>query len=289
VLPWLLLTPALVLIFALIGYPVLRTAWLSFTDADLGSLMTGDHSFVGIDNYRAALTDAHTRTVTIATIVFGLSCVVGTMVLGLAVALLLNRPFPGRTLLGVIVLLPWAMPRVAAATVWQWLFHDQYGIVNWFLVTIGFGNFAGQAWFNQRLSAFIAIGVVVVWQSFPFVALALLAGLQSISTDVIEAARIDGAGPWQALRFITLPMLKPLLLVLIVISTIWDFKVFDQIYVMTGGGPAQQTEVLSITTWREAFIRFDFGTASTLAMLMFLILTVVTIVYIRLIREEEGI
>jgi ABC-type sugar transport system permease subunit len=289
VLPWLLLAPAVILIVGLVGYPVLRTAFLSFTDADLGSLVSGDVGFVGIDNYREVVTDPHYRRVTITTVVFGLGCVVGTMVLGLAAALLLNRPFKGRTVLGVLVLLPWAMPRLAAATVWQWLFHDQYGIVNWFLTGIGLSGFEGYAWFNQRLSAFVAIGVVVVWQAFPFVAISLLAGLQSISTDVVEAARLDGAGAWQRLRFITLPMLKPLLLVLVVISTIWDFKVFDQVYAMTEGGPARSTEVLSITVWNEAFTRFDFGLASALAMAMFAILTAVTVLYIRLIREDEGL
>lgn len=289
VLPVLLLAPALLLIVGLVGYPVLRTAFLSVTDADLGSLVSGDWSFVGLGNYLDAFADPHLRRVTLVTMVFGISCVVATMVLGLSAALLLNRPFKGRAVLGVLVLLPWAMPRLAAATVWQWLFHDQYGIVNWTLAGLGLSGFEGYAWFNQRLSAFIAIGVVVVWQAFPFVAISLLAGLQSISTEVVEAARLDGANAWQRLRHITLPMLKPLLLVLIVISTIWDFKVFDQVYAMTEGGPAGATEVLSITIWNQAFTRFDFGLASALAMVMFAILTVVTIVYIRLIREEEGV
>jgi ABC-type sugar transport system permease subunit len=289
VLPWLLLVPAVTLIVGLVGYPVLRTAFLSVTDADLGSLATGEQSFVGLDNYRQLLTDPLYRRVTIVTMVFGFSCVVATMALGLAAALLLNRPFKGRAVLGVLVLLPWAMPRLAAATVWQWLFHDQYGLVNWVFTGLGLSGFEGYAWFNTRSSAFIAIGVVVVWQSFPFVAISLLAGLQSVSDEVLEAASLDGAGPFQRLRLITLPMLKPLLLVLVVISTIWNFKVFDQVYAMTGGGPARATEVISITVWREAFIGFDFGMASALAMAMFAVLVAVTALYIRLIRDDEEL
>lgn len=288
-LPRLLVAPALLLIFALIGYPVARTLWLSFHDAGLPALTGGGMDFVGLSNYTDIATDPQMRRVFVTTVVFGLACVVGTMVLGIAVALLLNRPFRGRALLGVLVLLPWAMPKVAAATVWRWLFHDQYGLVNWGLVSVGFSSFEGYAWFVSRVPAFTAIGVVVVWQSFPFVALSLLAGLQSIADDVVDAARIDGAGPWQVTRHITLPLLKPLLLVLVVISTIWDFKIFDQIYVMTQGGPARSTEVLSITTWREAFTQLDFGLASALAMAMFAILSVITVVYIRLVREDQGL
>lgn len=289
VLPWLLLAPAILLIFGLILYPVGRTFWLSFHDAGLQSVVSGAMDFVGLDNYVDILTEPRQRRVFYVTAIFGFSAVIATMLLGLAVALLLNRKFKGRALLAVLVLLPWAMPRVAAATVWRWMFNDQYGVVNWGLNAIGLSQFDGFAWFNDVVPAFIAIGITVVWQAFPFVALSLLAGLQSIPEDVIDATHVDGANGWQRLRHVILPMLKPLLLVLVVISTIWDFKVFDQVFVMTGGGPARKTEVLSIATWREAFTQLDFGVASSFAMLMFVILVVITLIYIRLIRDEEGL
>lgn len=288
VLPVALVTPALVLIAGLIGWPVLRTAWLSFREAGLRSLTSGISEFVGLDNYTAVLTDPDLRRVVVVTLVFGLICVIGTMTVGMAAALLLNRPFPGRVLVTLAVLLPWAMPRVAAATVWKWMFNDRYGFVNWSLSSLGL-DFDGYAWFISPLPAFFAIGVVVIWQSFPFVAISLLAGLQSIPDDVVDATRIDGASAWQRLRYVILPMLKPVLLVLVVLSTIWDFKIFDQVFVMTGGGPARSTEVLSIATYREAFTQLDFGLGSALAMLMFVILAVVTVVYIRLIKDEEGL
>lgn len=288
-LPPLLLAPALLIIFGLVGYPVLRTLWLSFHDAGLAALVSGQMEFVGLDNYLTIVTDAHYRRVFLVTAVFGLLCVAGTMMLGVGVALLLNQPFRGRVLLGILVLLPWAMPRVAAATIWRWMFHDQYGVVNWFFVKLGLEQFDGFAWFVQPTRAFTAIGIVVVWQSFPFVALSVLAALQSIPQDVVEAARLDGASPTQRLRHITLPMIKPVLVVMVIISTIWNFKVFDQVYVMTEGGPARSTEVLAIATWREAFTRLDFGLGSALAIAMFLILTLVTIVYIRAVRDDEEI
>jgi ABC-type sugar transport system permease subunit len=286
-LPMLLVLPAFLLIFGLVFYPVLRTLWLSFTDAGLDSLVTGEVDFVGLENYAEIVTDAHLQRVFLVTAVFGLSCVLGTMLLGLAVALLLNQSFKGRVLFGVLILLPWAVPRVGAAIVWRWMFNDQYGIVNWSLSSIGLRFFDGFAWLNSALPAFVAIGVVVVWQSFPFVALSLLAGLQSIPPEVIEAAKLDGATSFQRLRLVILPMLKPLILVLVVISTIWDFKIFDQVYVMTGGGPARSTEVLEIATWREAFTQLDFGLGSALAIALFVVLVLITALYIRLIREEE--
>jgi ABC-type sugar transport system permease subunit len=287
VLPVLLLAPAFLLIFGLVFYPVLRTLWLSFTDAGLASLVSGQMTFVGLKNYVEIATDPHLQRVFVVTVVFGLSCVLGTMLLGLGVALLLNQSFKGRVILGVLVLLPWAVPRVAAAIVWRWMFNDQYGVVNWMLSSVGLGFFKGFAWLNSALPAFVAIGVVVVWQSFPFVALSLLAGLQAIPGEVIEAAKLDGAAPFQRLRFIVLPMLKPLILVLVIISTIWDLKVFDQVYVMTGGGPARSTEVLEIATWQEAFTQLDFGLGSALAIALFVILALITALYIWLIREEE--
>jgi ABC-type sugar transport system permease subunit len=282
-LPVLLVAPALVVIAGLVGYPVLRTMWLSLTDADgLRALTAGEMSFIGLDNYRRIIEDPVLRRVAIVTVVFGLTCVAATMVVGTAVALLLNRRFAGRAVLAVLVLLPWAIPHVAASYVWRWIFHDQYGILNWALGLDGF------AWFNDWTTAFLVVGLVVVWQSFPFVAVALLAGLQTIPGEVTDAARVDGAGPWQLVWRIRLPMLRPLLLVLVVISTIWDFKVFDQVFVLTeGGGPARQTEVLAVSVWREAIAQLHIGLGSALAVVLFLILLVVTALYVRLAREES--
>lgn len=290
VLPILLILPAVVLIAGLIGYPVIRTGWLSLNDASgLRALTEGAMEFVGFGNYVEIFADPNLRRSAITTVVFGLACVAGTMLVGIGVALLLNRPFRGRGLLAILVLLPWAIPHIAASYVWQWLFNDQYGVLNWALTTVGLSQFDGFAWFNHWLPAFTVVGIVVVWQSFPFVSIALLAGLQTVSKDVMEAATLDGATPWQRTRLVTLPMLKPLLLVLVVISTIWDFKVFDQIYVLTGGGPARQTEVLTISTYVEAFTQAEYGRGSALAMILFLILLVITIVYIKLVKDEEQI
>lgn len=287
-LPVLLIAPALVVIAGLVGYPVLRTAWLSLTDAEgLRALTEGGYGFIGLDNYTQLLRDPVLRRSALVTVLFGLVCVAATMVVGVAVALLLGRRFRGRGVLAVLVLLPWAIPHVAASYVWKWLFHDQYGILNWGLSALPWLDFEGYAWLNHWPTAFLVIGLVVVWQSFPFVAVALLAGLQTIPGEVTDAARVDGAGPWQQVWRIRLPMLRPLLLVLVVISTIWDFKVFDQVFVLTEGGPARQTEVLAISVYREAIAQLHLGLGSALAMVLFLILLVFTAGYVRLAREER--
>jgi ABC-type sugar transport system permease subunit len=287
VLPVIFLLPAALFIFGLTLWPLLRAFQLSFTDAGLAVFTTGELNYVWFEQYLEIFSSAFLRRVIVTTAVFGLVCVALTMTVGVSTALLLNKRFRGRTLLAVLVILPWAVPRVAAAIVWEWIFHSQYGLANWLLTVIGL-DFQGFAWFNNPYVAFGAIAVVIVWQSFPFVAVSMLAGLQSIPGEIHDAARIDGAGPWQRVWRIILPMLKSLLLVLIVISTIWDFKIFDQVFVMTGGGPARQTELLAITTWREAFTQHNFGLASALAIVMFVILAMVTVLYLWLIREEDN-
>lgn len=169
------------------------------------------------------------------------------------------------------------------------MFNDQYGIVNYALTQLGFTSFDGFAWFNEAFTAFVVIFVMVVWQSFPFIAVALLAGFQAIPNELYEAAKIDGANAWIRLTRITLPLLKPLLLILFILSTIWDFKIFDQIYVMTEGGPAKGTYVLTLYSWTEAFNSLNFGKASAIAMFMFVLLMVFIVVYTRLLRGEGGL
>jgi N,N'-diacetylchitobiose transport system permease protein len=286
ILPWLLLLPAFVTIFALVLYPLVETFWLSFHDAGIPWLRDGTKEFVALENYTEIFTDELYRRVFVTTAVFGIACVLGTMVVGLLVALLLNQRFKGRSVVAVVTLLPWAVPAVAAGTVWEWMFDARAGLVNHLLSYLPGVDLIGFAWFNDRWSAFLAIGIVVVWQSYPFVAVSLLAGFQAVPHEVLEAAKVDGANAWQRLRLITLPILWPLVMVLVIISTIWDFKIFDQVFVMTGGGPARSTEVVAITTVAEGFGRRDFGLGAALAVTLFLVLAAITYVYVLMIREE---
>jgi N,N'-diacetylchitobiose transport system permease protein len=285
-LPVLLLLPALTIIVALVGYPLVRTVYLSFTDTGLGELIYGGSSWVGLENFKEVFRDEHLRASLVNTVLFGTACVVGTMVLGFAVALLLNQRLRGNAFFAVAVLLPWAVPALAASSVWKWLFDSRYGFVNWALVNLGFDRFQDYAWFAGRFSASVAIFVTVVWQSFPFVALALLAGLQTIPKETLQAAAVDGANAFQRFRLVTLPLLRPIVAVLVIFSTIWDFKIFDQIYVMAAGVPDRSADTAAVAAYREGFALSHYGLGSAVAVVLFLILLAFSLVYVRMIGKE---
>ncbi|HZC29266.1 MAG TPA: sugar ABC transporter permease, partial [Gaiellaceae bacterium] len=196
-LPVILLLPAMTIIVGLVGYPLVKTIWLSFTDTRLGDLINGTSTWVGLENYKEVFSDEQLRTSLVNTVVFGTACVVGTMLLGMAVALLLNQRLRFNWFFSLAVLLPWAVPALAASSIFKWLFDDRYGFVNWALVKLGLHHFQDYAWFADRNSAYVAMFVVVVWQSFPFIALSLLAGLQTIPKDTLDAASVDGANAVQ--------------------------------------------------------------------------------------------
>ncbi len=286
-LPVLLLLPALIIIAGLIGYPLVKTIWLSFTETRLGDLINGSGEWVGLENYKEAFTDEHLRVSLINTVVFGTACVIGTMVVGFAAALLLNQRLRGTTFWVVALILPWAVPAIAASAIWRWLFDDRYGFVNWVLVNVGFSHFEDFAWFADRNSAYVAIFVTVVWQSFPFIAVSLLAGLQTLPKDTLDAARADGATAWQSFRLVTLPLLRPIIAVLVVFSTIWDFRIFDQIFVMAQGVPGRAADTAAVTAYRESFALGHYGVGSAIAVILFLVLLVFSIFYVKLIGKEQ--
>ena len=271
-LPVILLLPAMTIIVGLVGYPLVKTIWLSFTDTRLGDLINGTSTWVGLENYKEVFSDEQLRTSLINTVVFGTACVVGTMALGMAVALLLNQRLRFNWFFSLAVLLPWAVPALAASSIFKWLFDDRYGFVNWALVKLGFHHFQDYAWFADRNSAYVAMFVVVVWQSFPFIALSLLAGLQTVPRDTLDAASVDGANSVQRFWLVTLPLLRPIIAVLVIFSTIWDFKIFDQVYVMAQGVPERSADTAAVTGYREAFALGHFGTGAAIAVVLFCVL-----------------
>jgi N,N'-diacetylchitobiose transport system permease protein len=287
-LPWLLILPAAAVTLVLVAYPVGRGVWMSFTDADLKYFITGETSWVGLDQYRAIWDDPDLRRSFANTLILGWGAVAGTMIVGCAAGLLLNIPFRGRGVLAVLVLLPWAVPSVAATSTFKYMFNDQYGVINWAGSSLGISSLDGYAWLTGRWSALAAVAVVIVWQSFPFIALSVLAGLQSVSKDALEAASIDGAGAWSRLRYVVWPALRPLLAVLLILSTIWDFKVFDQLYVMTQGGPSRLTENIPISTYTEGFGSQHYGTAAALSVVLFVVLMLIAVVYMRLVGRDTS-
>jgi len=283
-LPWVFLAPLIVVVVCVVGYPVVRTVWLSLHSGQ--ALQTG--GFVGLKNYRDIFVSPYDTAALVRTTVFAVVVVAATMLISLAVALVLDTAPRASKVLAVLVLLPWAMPRVASGVIWKWMFDDQYGVVNWALVKLGFSSFRGYSWFSDGTPALVAITIAVVWHSVPFVAVSLLAGLRATQGEVVEAARVDGANAWQLLLHIRLPLIRPLILVMTTISTIWAYQSFDHFLVMTTppGGPNHSTEVVSLLTWIKAFAELDQGSACAMAVLLFLLLAAISVIYIRLNREE---
>jgi len=290
-LPYGLLVPSVLLLLGLLGYPLFVLVRTSFQQLDLRQLIRRQTVWVGFDNYRTIFTDGEFWAVTVRTVVFAAVCVALTIGLGTLVALLMRRVGRSmRLLISAGLLLAWATPPVSAATVFKWLFDEQYGVVNWLVTTLTPLDWSQHAWFDSQLSAFSVIVLCVVWQAIPFVALTLYAGLTTVPDAILEAARIDGAGGWRSFWSVTAPMLKPLYLILTSLSVIWDLKVFTQVYVITRGGPDRKTLLINLYTYFEGFGASRFGVASAAAVVMVLITLAATIWYVRsMVRvgEEE--
>ena len=290
-LPWVLLVPPLGVIGVLLLLPIGRIVWLSFRDFKLRNLVSGESDFIGLSNYVTLLTDPYLwQTVLVNTLTFAVVAVVTTVVLGTLVALLLStlRPLP-RIIVVSCIMVAWAMPAVSGTYVWIWIFDVDQGVVAQTLMGMGVVDPGGYNWFADRLWFYAIVTLNIVHSGFPFVAVTVLAGLLTVPKELYEAARIDGAGAWKRFWHVTFPTLRPVFAVVTVLSTIWDFKVFAQIYLMPGGDVGG-SEMLNLGVWSyvKSFGQNDFGMGSAIAVMLTLLLLGVTIVYLRaLFREEE--
>jgi N,N'-diacetylchitobiose transport system permease protein len=287
--PYALLAPALVVLAAILGFPMYRLVSLSFQQYGLKELFAGRGTFIGLRNYQDILTDPFFWTVVARTIAFAAVAVGLTMVLGTLVALLLrNLARPMRVLVTAGLVAAWAMPTLTAISIWQWLFDFEFGVVNWLLTRLGAEGFEQHNWFDQPLQGFAVIMIVVVWGALPFVAITLHAGLTQVPAELEEAARVDGAGAWQVFRHITLPVLKPIFLILATLSTIWDFKVFTQIWVLLNQRPSREYFLLGIWSYSESFGVTRYGKGAAIAVVMVVLLMLVTAFYVRQMLRAVG-
>ncbi len=280
---WLLL-PAAVVVFGVVLYPVGRTFVVSLFGVD--SPMPGSYPFVGLDNYTRVFSDSAFYRALWHTGYFTLVSTAAELVLGTAVAVLLNAPLRVRWLWRSIVVLPWALPTIVNGALWRWIYNGQYGALNGLLHTLGLAETPHQ-WLG---SPFLALNMVIiadVWKNTSIVAFFVLAGLQTIPEDVYEAARVDGASRWRAFLAITLPLLVPSIAVVLVLRTIEAFKVFDIIYVMTGGGPASGTQTIAFYTYLQAFSNQLYGYGAALAYLIVLAVLALATLYLRLLRQGD--
>lgn len=271
-LAWTLLAPALVLLAAVAVGPLGATVWESLHHHDLRMPWLG-RPFVGIDNYRAALADSRLWEAAAHTTAFAAVSLSLELVFGLALALALDAIVRGRAIARVIVLLPWALPTVVAALVWRFMFDSG-----------GIATAVYPDWLSRPYAAWVPIVLGDVWKSTPFVALLLLAGLQGIDASLYEAARMDGASWWRRFIAITLPLLRPAIAVSLVFRTLDAFRVFDLVYVLTGGGPGTSTEVLSLYAFTATLQDLRFGYGSALSVITFALTFVLALGYIRLVR-----
>lgn len=278
-LAWALVAPALAVTGAVALFPLGWTVWESLHLHDLRMPWLG-RPFVGLANYSEILGDGRFRGAMLHTVFFTAVSVALEVGLGLFLALALNRAFRGRGLVRVAVLVPWALPTVVAGLLWRFLFDAQAGVANAVLAGLGVID-EPVVWLAQAATAWVPVILADAWKSTPFVALLLLAGLQSIDPALHEAAAVDGAGVWRQLWHVTLPLLRPALSVALIFRTLDAFRVFDLIYVLTGGGPGTATEPIALYAFNALFSNLRFGYGAALSVIVFLVTFLLALLYLK--------
>ncbi len=281
-----LVAPAVILLLTVTAYPLLYNLWNSFHAVNLSN-GNAPHSFIGLRNYldifkSSAWIGALERTAAFTAISVAFEAVVA-----LGLALMLNQAFRGRGLLRASILIPWAVPTVVSATLWKTMFDPRSGFVDYLLGGLHLPG-AHVTWLAGEWTSWIAIFVADAWKNVPFMAIILLAGLQVIPTEVYEAARIDGANSWQSFRRMTLPLLKPALMIALIFRTLQAFLVFDVVYIMTGGGPGVSTETLSYLNWQTFLVDTDFGVGGAMSVVLVVISLLIALGFVRTFRPATS-
>jgi multiple sugar transport system permease protein len=282
---WLLLAPALIVLAAITVSPLLRTVWLSFTDEEITSIAQ-PVNFIGFANYSYTLTDPDFHDALKRTLYFTIVSVGLETVIAVVVALFLNLEFRGRNVLRTLIILPWAMPTIVNATMWRLIFHPQYGALNAALTQLGLAD-SYRSWLGDPDTAMNMIILADVWKNYALVAFVVLAALQTIPKELFESAKVDGANAWQRFRSVILPGILGPLLVVIVLRAIEAFRVFDIVYVMTRGGPADATKTASFFVYQEIFAYLRAGSGATYAVVVALISAMLIVLYFGLLRSIE--
>jgi len=282
--PYLFIGPLALYLLLLQFYPLVQELLLSFTSTSL--LSPRDHTYVGLDNYRNLIAASDFHQVLLVTFVYTIACVVLAVGLGLAAAMLLDQPFRGRGVARALVTIPWAAPPVAVALVFVWIFNAQYGVFNFVLRSLGFES-GQENWLDSPELALPAILITTIWQIFPFAAVVILAALQGVSSELREAAIIDGADRLSVFGAVVWPTIRPSVALLALFLTIWSIRRFDLIWLMTQGGPIGATETLVIKLYREGFVYRDLGQAASVGMIGVAIALLVTFVYFHFTRRAE--
>jgi len=282
-LPWLLSLPALLLLAGVLGYPLVRMVVLSFQNMRLRELISGRPApWVGLDNYTKVLSDPVFWSVVWHTVAFTFVAVVLTVVIGLAIALLMRRVTRGvRLFMIVAMMFVWAMPQLVAAQIFRWITDSDFGVVNYLIDKLPGVDYQNHSWFVNPWQGWSVITTLVVWAGIPFLAITLNAGLTQVPKELVEAATVDGASPWQTLRNITLPILKPLLIIVTTLSVIWDFGLFTQNWVLRDGHPEPQFQTLASYSYTQAFGQSRYSLGSAISVITVLLMLGVMAFYVR--------
>jgi N,N'-diacetylchitobiose transport system permease protein len=280
--PYGLIAPAVIVIFAVLGYPIYFLVKLSFEHYGLFELIAHKGQWVGLQNYRTIITDPQFWQVVLRTVIFTAVNVGLTLLLGTLIAMLLKQ-LGGfmRGLVSAALVLAWSMPVVVAAQLWLWMTNYENGVFSYMLTRLGVGNFEQYDWFANTLVGFGVITSLIVWGAVPFVAITVYAGLTQVPAELLEAAQIDGSGAIRRFRDITFPMLKPIFVILASLSVIWDFQVFTQPFLLRLQRPDPGYWLMSIYAYEKSFGVSEFGLGSAIALVMLVLMASVTFFYIR--------
>jgi ABC-type sugar transport system permease subunit len=280
------IAPAARVIVLVVLVPLARAAWMSLFDIQL--IRPGDEPFVGLGNYIDQLTSPDFWAAVWRSLFFTVASTSLELLLGLALALLMDQPLRGRWVLRTLIILPWALPTIVNALMWRWIDNAEYGALNAVLTQLGLLS-DYQVWLSNSDIAMWMVILADVWKMTPLVAILLLAALQSVDRELVEVAKVDGASSLQSFRLIVLPLITPVILIVLVLRTMEAFKVFDIIWIMTGGGPANATQTIAIYAYQTAFQGYDFGAGAALGYLIAMIIMALAAVYLRLLGRTGRV
>lgn len=282
---YLFVLPSLLFILFFMIFPIGYNLLISFQNVTIMNL-AGEHQFVGLANYIKVFKDEAFAVSMKNSVLFTALCILCQFIIGFALALFFNQKFPGRDVMRSLMLLAWMMPIVITATLFKWMLSNDYGIINYVLLTIGIIH-QPIHWLTESSSSLLGTIIGNIWVGIPFNMIILLSALQSLPDHLYEAAKIDGASRMRQFYHITLPLMKPTILILLMLGIIYTFKVFDLIFIMTAGGPVNSSTVLPLYAYRLAFSQFEFSLGAAVSSIMFVILVIFAMVYLWMIRKEE--
>ena len=280
--PYFFIGPALLALVALVVYPLLYGVYISFFKTNLANKW----DFVGLKNYISVFSDGVFVKQLGVTLKFTAIVVLAHFIIGIFLAMLLNQSRPGITFVRTILVLPWLMPEVVIALIFKWIMNPLYGLLNYGMQLLGLSE-GGVSWLGDTKYAFISVVLVCIWKGYPLVMVNALAALQSVSTDIYEAAKVDGANKIQTFFRIILPSIKPVLATTLILDTVWWFKHYTIVYLMTMGGPGSDTSIVSIEIYKQAFDYFNFGKAASMSVVVFFVCLIISKLYRRFLDNED--